>query len=217
MSGLRERKKRRTRELIQREALRLFLEHGYEATTVEQIAAAADVSPSTFFNYFPTKEDVVLLDTYDPVIEASVLDRPSGESLADSLIAVLSGPFAKLMERDRDLILGRTRVMLDTPAVRARLWDELQRSEEFIRGVMAERTGRRADDFEVRVTAALLTGALFTTAQEWAANGGTEDFTELMQRAVRVIESGGVLGQATSSRAATTAPKSAQQGSTSRR
>lgn len=216
MAGLRERKKQRTRELIQREALRLFEEQGYDATTVEQIAAAAEISPSTFFNYFPTKEDVVLLDTYDPAIESEVRARPPDESIAESLVAAFSGRLAGRMTRDRELIWARTRIMLEVPSIRSRMWDEMQRSEAFICGILAERTGRRPDDFEVRVTAGTLMGALMTAIQEWAASRGRDDFLELMKRAIRVVETGGLL-QSTSRRAATAAPKRTQQGSTSRR
>ncbi|MDR4215793.1 helix-turn-helix transcriptional regulator, partial [Bacillus paralicheniformis] len=63
-TGLRERKKTRTKTTIQQHALRLFKEQGYQATTVEQVAAAAEVAPSTVFRYFPTKEDLAVLDDY---------------------------------------------------------------------------------------------------------------------------------------------------------
>src|ERR1700744_6700684 len=75
--GLRERKKARTRASLREHALRLFREQGYQATTVEQIAAAAEVSPSTFFRYFPTKEDVVLNDDMDTRVLEALARQPA--------------------------------------------------------------------------------------------------------------------------------------------
>ena len=77
-AGLRERKKARTRAAIREHALRLFREQGYAATTVEQIAAAAEVSPATFFRYFPTKEDVVLQDDFDVITLEALKAQPAG-------------------------------------------------------------------------------------------------------------------------------------------
>jgi AcrR family transcriptional regulator len=75
--GLRERKRQRTLSEIQRVALDLFGRQGYEATTIEQIAEEAEVSPSTVFRYFPTKEDLVLNDEYDPLLLAAIGGRSS--------------------------------------------------------------------------------------------------------------------------------------------
>ena len=72
----RQRKKAATRDRIRASALRLFGEQGYDATTVEQIAAAAGVSHMTFFRYFPAKEDVALSDSYDPMIAAAITQTP---------------------------------------------------------------------------------------------------------------------------------------------
>lgn len=85
--GLRERKKVRTREAILREAFRLFRERGYGATTVEQIAEAAEISPATFFRYFPTKEDLATLDRFPPLMEALPAQPPG------TPVAVLRGAF----------------------------------------------------------------------------------------------------------------------------
>src|SRR4029450_4190887 len=86
---LRERKRTRTRLMIQAEAFRLFAEKGYSETTVEEIADAAAISPRTFFRYFPTKEDVVLWDEYDPQVAELLAARPAEEPVAESVRAVL--------------------------------------------------------------------------------------------------------------------------------
>src|SRR3989454_12341430 len=116
--GLRERKKLKTKEAIQREAMRLFQEQGYEETTIDQIAAAAEISPSTFFNYFPTKEDVVLFDAYDPMAIQMFLDRPKDEPLNVGVRQVLE-ELAAAFQRDEDVILARGRLFLEVPELRS--------------------------------------------------------------------------------------------------
>jgi AcrR family transcriptional regulator len=187
--GLRERKKQKTRESIQRTALRLFEKQGYEETTIEQIAAAAEISPSTFFNYFPTKEDVVLYDAYDPVAIRMFLERPKDEPLSVGLREVLKG-LAALFESDERMILARARLFLEVPALRARLWDEAERTQLLILELLAERTGRRPDDFELRVAARVVTAAIMEASTEWMRSNGRHGLAELANRALDVVESG---------------------------
>src|SRR5207302_1498778 len=158
--GLRERKKQRTRDAIQREAMRLFTEQGYDETTIEQIAEAADISPSTFFNYFPTKEDVVLADRYDPMFVSMFLDRPAGEPLSVTLRSVLIEGLGTAIEQDREMILARSRLILAVPALRARVMGDLERSQELFCEVLAERMSRRPDDFDLRVVTMVTISAL---------------------------------------------------------
>ena len=187
--GLRERKKLKTRESIQRTALRLFEKQGYEETTIEEIAAAAEISPSTFFNYFPTKEDVVLFDAYDPMAIQMFRDLPKDEPLSAGLRKVLEA-LSAAFEQDEQTILARGRLFLEVPELRARIWDEVERTQLLVAQVLAERTGRRPDDFELRVTARILTAALFEASLEWMRTQGRHGLVELFNRALDVLESG---------------------------
>jgi len=191
--GLRERKKQKTRESIQRTALRLFEKHGYEETTIEEIAAAAEISPSTFFNYFPTKEDVVLVDAYDPMAIQMFRDLPKDEPLNVGLRKVLEA-LSATFERDEPAILARGRLFLEVPELRARIWDEVERTQVLIANVLAERTGRRPDDFELRVTARIITAAMFEASLEWMRTNGRHGLVDLFSRALKVVESGTSLG-----------------------
>src|SRR5690348_1119169 len=98
--GLRERKKQKTRWLIQEHALRLFNEQGYEQTTVDQIAAAAEISPSTFFRYFKTKEDVVLEDEYDPLLLRLLATAPAELHPVTALRRILDQAFKDMSAAD---------------------------------------------------------------------------------------------------------------------
>jgi AcrR family transcriptional regulator len=186
-SGLRERKKQKTRDAIQREALRLFAAQGYSATTIEQIAAAAEISPSTFFNYFPTKEDVVLYDAYDPIVVGNLAAGPPGESLSAAFRRAMEG-LSVVMERDREVILARAKLWLEEADLRARVWEEMEKAKSIFTTVLAARTGRDASDFELNVISMMLVGASFEGMLEWVRQGGRGNLATFVERALTVVD-----------------------------
>ena len=192
--GLRERKKQKTRESIQREAMRLIELQGYDQTTIEQIAAAVEISPSTFFNYFPTKEDVVLYDAYDPVLASLLLERPADEPLSVSFRRVLE-EMGGMFERDRDIILARGRLWFQVPALRARIWEEMEKAQVFMSGLIAQRSGRDADDFETRVAVAVMVTAAMEAMGEWLRRDGKGSFVALVNQALEMVEAGARLDE----------------------
>ena len=139
--GLRERKKQKTRWSIQEHALRLFEKQGYEQTTVDQIAAAAEISPSTFFRYFKTKEDVVLEDEYDPMLLALLAQEPSDEPFLPALRHVMSMGFSQMGPVEVSKIKQRTKLMLAVPALRMRMLDNFNSSGALILSDHAWRFG----------------------------------------------------------------------------
>ncbi|WP_433894143.1 TetR family transcriptional regulator [Streptomyces sp. CA-111067] len=188
--SLRERKKQRTRVALRKEAYRLFAEQGYEATTVDQIAAAADVSPSTFFRYYPTKEDVVLTDEYDPALSDALRARPPGEPLIAGIRHSLAESLGRLLTADREDLMLRTRLSFEDPDIRARSMDEVLRSEAAIAEIVAERTGRAADDLEVRCAAAAIIAVSSAIVRHWVEGDGKEDLLGLYDRHLRLLEDG---------------------------
>jgi len=164
--GLRERKKARTRAALRDHGLRLFREQGYQATTIEQIAEAADVSPSTFFRYYPSKEDIVLVDDLDQVLidafEAQPIEKSPIMAVRDAIATVLAG----LTDEDREREQQRHELMLAVPELRATMMDEFRRNIDMVAGVVARRLGRPADDFEVRVFAGAVIGAAISTFEK---------------------------------------------------
>jgi AcrR family transcriptional regulator len=158
--GLRERKKIRTRQTIRREACRLIEENGYAATTVEQIAEAADVSPSTFFRYFPTKESIVLADDMDPVILNALEEQPPDLSPSQAVRRAYQAATANLSEDQREVENTRQRLMFSIPELKAAMYDEYYRTITTFAEALGRRIGRDAGDFELRVFAGAVTGAM---------------------------------------------------------
>ncbi|MBY8884022.1 TetR family transcriptional regulator [Streptomyces sp. PTM05] len=188
--GLRERKKIRTRQGIRHAAYRLFERQGYDATTVEQIAAAAEVSPSTFFRYFPTKEDVVLTDEYDPLMEAALLERPADEPIVDSLRQAVVPLARQMAAGEHDEMLQRMRLVREVPAIRARMGENMSVSCGLLVDVLARRTGRPADDLGLRIVVGALLGGWQETMMHWVENDGTEDLGALLERTLDILADG---------------------------
>ena len=158
--GRRERKKLQTRALIQREALRLFLEKGFEATTIEEIAEAADIATSTFFNYFPTKEDVVLQDDLDPVLLETINMEPAGLHPIAVLRKALHNVFSHLTPEQNTIFQRRLALMASNPTLRAAFLNQSASQLDEIVAVVAEHSGRSSDDFAVRNLAGALLGVM---------------------------------------------------------
>ena len=160
--GLRERKKAKTRAAIREHALRLFREHGYGGTTVEQIAEAAEVSPATFYRYLPTKEDVVLQDDFDVLAMDAFEAQPAGISAIAAMRAVIAQMSASLTPEELDRFRETTELTLTIPEVRARALDEFTRTIQVMAEALARRAGRPADDFAARNLAGAITGVIMS-------------------------------------------------------
>ncbi|MDG4821437.1 TetR family transcriptional regulator [Asanoa sp. WMMD1127] len=183
--GLRERKKLRTRATIREQAMRLFTEKGYGETTVEQIAEAADISPSTFFRYFPSKEQLVLVDDYDPIMIRSFEEQPADLPVLTALRRSMEQVFASMTPEQLARELARQQLIRSVPELRAAMLDELQRTIQMLAEGVAHRTGRPADDLEARAFAGAVVGAIM------GANGIEHAFSiERMDRALDYFEAG---------------------------
>jgi AcrR family transcriptional regulator len=172
--SLRERKKLAAWRAIRNAALRLFEERGFEAVSVEEIAAAADVSRSTFFNYFASKEAVVF--DQDPEQReqwrALMAARPDDEPLWDSLTAILVG-FNELLS---DRIPLQRRLKDRSPALAQSSWDVV--GEQFLTDVREWTASRTSEGDTMTVTLQLnLAFAAQSTAYEtWGADEPFDDY-----------------------------------------
>lgn len=173
---LRERKKARTKLAIQDHALRLFLAQGYDATTIEEIAAAAEVAPRTVYRYFPTKDELVLWDVMDESHVAGLpLDVTPGEATVPAVMRNLHDILAALDAGARESILQRLQLVLGDPALLAVAGARLMAEVDRVAAILAESSDRRPDDPETRVLVAACLGAWWQAGLEWARNGGEVD------------------------------------------
>jgi AcrR family transcriptional regulator len=190
--GLRERHRKRTAADLEEAALALFSERGFDAVTIDDIAAAADVSRRTFFRYFASKEDVILSDHPKRLDELEVaLDRrPSDEPALTALrhaIMSLAGTY----EEDRDHMLRRFRLMTTTPALEARSLCLQRNWETAVTDMLSVRMGvDPTKDLRPGVVAATTMAAMRVATANWLAADGQGDVLAIVAEALDLLDGG---------------------------
>jgi AcrR family transcriptional regulator len=189
-SDLRLRKRIRTKLMVQREALKLFAENGYEQTTVDDIAHAAAISPRTYFRYFPTKEDVVLWDEYDETPLQDLWVKAPDEDPFVGLILSIRKIVADVYEQDAELLLRRTQLSLRVPEIRSRFINrQLIMIGPYFDQVAAA-IGADPDDLRVHVSLAALYGAMLIAVERWQRDDGRENLLRLFDEAIAALAAG---------------------------
>jgi AcrR family transcriptional regulator len=170
---LRARKKQRTRDAIIQAAVRLFSEKGFEDTTVEEIAAAAEVAPRTFYRYFPTKEDVVLVDQdlEDEAAERALLDLRPGESDMDRVSRAVR-EILKVTGRNLDSLAEMYKLVETTPALQLRTLEVTWRTEKRVaEALLMGKTRSPEVECRARVLAACVSAAMRVVFVSWFKSG----------------------------------------------
>jgi AcrR family transcriptional regulator len=162
-AGLRERKKQQTRDAIAKAAFALFAEHGFDAVTVAAVARRADVSEATVFNYFPTKEDLVIgrLEDFEAALLAAIRDRAPAMSLTGAFRAFLLRPGCLLGADDPDArqhLLTLTRIVTGSRSLLARERQVYDDSTRALARLVAEETHAKPDDLRPWAVANALMG-----------------------------------------------------------
>jgi AcrR family transcriptional regulator len=162
-TGLRERKKRRTRQLLSDTARRLFSERGFENVSVADVARAADVSQATVFNYFPTKEDLVYsgLEAFEAELVEAIRSRPAGETVLAAFARFVLEPRGLLATDDEAAaaeLVALVRMIAASPALLAREQEVLARYTAALADVVAAETRAPEGDRRPYVTANALIG-----------------------------------------------------------
>jgi len=193
--SLRERKKARTQEALETAALELFRRQGFDHTTVEDIAAACEVSPRTFFRYFPTKSDVLLgshveerRDRMLALLAAQPANCPAWTALRAAVLSL-----TQEYEHERAQIAARMAIIEATPSLRAtkseyqRGWDD---AVVDVLAARARRAGAPADPLTLRLLAGAGTVALRAAVDTWLAGPKSGSLTQLLREAFDELAAG---------------------------
>ena len=184
--GLRARKRQQTRERLTRVAMALFLERGFEATTLDDIAAAADISRRSFFHYFESKEDVVFAwqEESTAALIAAVAARPASESMLTAAENAISAMVRQLKPGEA---IAMAQLKRDNPALQARDQVKYEKLERALAEALDKRAGHKTERLQARLVAMIATGAMRIGGELWAAEGAREKPEALAKRTFATI------------------------------
>ncbi|MCC7074145.1 MAG: TetR family transcriptional regulator [Deltaproteobacteria bacterium] len=190
-SGLRERKKEQTKRELFAHALRLFEAKGFDETTIEDIAAAANVAPRTFFRYFATKEKLFSLgqEEEDETLRATLASRRPGEDDISLLLRAFHA-MLKLEHIDPKQSGVMMAVVLNTPSLRARTLEEMLRMERLIAEGLVGRKASRAEMLRARMLASAAISMFFTALLVWVEDGQKGDPFEAVEASAPLLRTG---------------------------
>ena len=188
--GLRERKRFAAMRLVQEVALDLFDAHGYVAVTVERIAAASDISPSSVYRYFGTKEHIVLWDENDPIwserIPQGLRSHPPLETLRFMVDALVSG----VLRSERARLRRRISLVMREPSIEAASALQAYRSAETFGTAVSEALGREHGDLEVQLFSHAVVGAIVGGLHHWYESAFGTPLETIMRRVAASFERG---------------------------
>jgi AcrR family transcriptional regulator len=176
----RSRRRERLMREIQGAALALFEAHGYDSTTVDDVAQAADVSVRTVFRHFPSKEDLVFWSTYSPRLPGLMAEQdayiPAVESLQRSLTQGLGATFGA----DIEVVKRWARIGFRTPSLRPRMHAQQHAIGQLFTTLLRDRAPSGTPPLRVKVTGAALAAALFVALDEWQLRDASPDLQGLI-------------------------------------
>lgn len=184
--GLRQRKKQAAMRHIQHTAFALFEEKGFDNVTVEQVAEAADVSQSSIYRYFGTKEGLVFRDEYDDTVFGTILaELESGVTILDALNKGIGGVIEEHFHHDRDITLARTKLWASHEGIRVAVGLYMTKlSEQVVEAVV---TGGRYDEMEARFIVAALVNGMLSAILSWQQDGASSSLEEYMDRGLSAL------------------------------
>ena len=187
---LRERKRLAAMRRIQDVAIEQFERHGFDDVTIEQVAAASDVSPSSVYRYFGTKEQLVVWDPHDAAAVHVV-----GQQLPDllptqAIRTIVVGTLGEAFRADEDRIRRRLQLAFTHPSIEAALDLQATQLTPAIAALLAYHLDRAPDDLDVQVLAYAFVGGLMGALRHWHASGYTTPVEALIERPLAFLERG---------------------------